>query len=86
MQTFFVEPEIVELAIGETKEIRVWAFPPEVKTYKVRVQVQTAEEAPDIVNVITSAHSEPSRPLGIVGRELEMGGILIVPKPHSAQF
>lgn len=35
-QTFYVEPETIELAIGETKEIRVWAFPAEVNTYKVR--------------------------------------------------
>lgn len=35
MKTFFVEPETLELAIGETKEIRVWAFPAEVKIYKV---------------------------------------------------
>lgn len=35
MKTFFVEPETLELAIGETKEIRVWAFPTEVKIYKV---------------------------------------------------
>lgn len=33
-KTFYVEPETVELAIGETTEIRVWAFPTEVKVYK----------------------------------------------------
>lgn len=59
MQTFFVEPEIAELATGETKEIRVWAFPTDVKTYKVRVLVRTAEQTPEIVNANTSAHSEP---------------------------
>ena len=30
-----MEPETLELAVGETKEIRVWAFPTEVKVYKV---------------------------------------------------
>lgn len=33
-KTFYVEPETVELAIGETTEVRVWAFPTEVKVYK----------------------------------------------------
>ena len=35
-QTFYVEPETLQLEIGETKEIRVWAFPSEVKAYQVR--------------------------------------------------
>lgn len=30
-----MEPETLELALGETKEIRVWAFPTEVRVYKV---------------------------------------------------
>lgn len=34
-QIFFVDQESVDLAVGETREIRVWAFPTEVKTYKV---------------------------------------------------
>lgn len=29
-----MEPETLELAIGETTEVRVWAFPTEVKEYK----------------------------------------------------
>lgn len=33
-KTFYVEPETLELAIGETMEVRVWAFPTEVKVYK----------------------------------------------------
>lgn len=33
-KTFCVEPEALELAIGETMEVRVWAFPTEVKVYK----------------------------------------------------
>lgn len=33
-KTFYVEPETLELAIGETTEVRVWAFPTEVKVYK----------------------------------------------------
>lgn len=33
-KTFYVEPETLELAIGETMEVRVWAFPTEVKLYK----------------------------------------------------
>ncbi|CAM9692899.1 unnamed protein product, partial [Laminaria digitata] len=32
--TFYVEPETLELEIGETKEVRVWAFPHEVKAYQ----------------------------------------------------
>ncbi|CAM9629632.1 unnamed protein product, partial [Ectocarpus sp. 4 AP-2014] len=31
---FYVEPETLELAIGETTEVRVWAFPTDVKEYK----------------------------------------------------
>lgn len=45
MKTFFVEPETLELAIGETKEIRVWAFPAEVKIYKVDNTKQVASIA-----------------------------------------
>lgn len=33
-KTFYVEPESLELAIGETAEVRVWAFPAEAKVYK----------------------------------------------------
>lgn len=33
-RTFYVEPETLDLAIGETTEVRVWAFPTEVKEYK----------------------------------------------------
>lgn len=33
-KTFYVEPETLELAIGETTEVRVWAFPTEVRVYK----------------------------------------------------
>lgn len=31
---FHVEPETLELAIGETSEVRVWAFPTEVRVYR----------------------------------------------------
>lgn len=33
-KTFYVEPETLELAIGETAEVRVWAFPTEARVYK----------------------------------------------------
>lgn len=33
-KVFYVEPETLELAIGETAEVRVWAFPAEVRVYK----------------------------------------------------
>lgn len=30
-----MEPGALELAVGETKEVRVWAFPTKDKEYKV---------------------------------------------------
>ncbi|CAM9169791.1 unnamed protein product [Choristocarpus tenellus] len=33
-EIFYVEPESLNLAVGETGELRVWAFPPEAKTYR----------------------------------------------------
>lgn len=34
-QTFYVEAHNLELSLGETKDIRVWAFPSDVKLYEV---------------------------------------------------